>query len=157
MDSTTDIAPLCSLLQADEIDHQVKRSMKEGATLVTGGIRHNAIYEPTILDGVRPGMAVFDEETFGPVFAITSVKDAEEALELANRSDFGLGIQVFTHSEEAARLFIQGAEEGAVFINEMVKSDPRLPFGGVKDSGYGRELAREGIREFMNIKTIAQY
>lgn len=156
-DPSTDIAPLFSIVQADEIDHQVKRSLKEGATLVTGGTRHHAFYAPTILEGVRPGMPVFDEETFGPVFAVTRVKDAEEALELANRSEFGLGIQVFTRSEEMARLFIEGAEEGAVFINEMVKSDPRLPFGGVKDSGFGRELAREGIREFVNIKTIAQY
>ncbi len=99
-------------------------------------------------------MPVFNEETFGPVFAITEANSPQHALELSNTSDFGLGMQVFTSSEESAELFIHGAEEGAVFVNEMVRSDPRLPFGGIKKSGYGRELAREGILEFVNTKTV---
>ncbi len=99
-------------------------------------------------------MPLFDEEVFGPVFAITIAESVEQALDLSNKSKFGLGMQVFTESDSAAKMFIEGAEEGAVFINSMVKSDPRLPFGGIKNSGYGRELSMEGIREFTNIKTI---
>ncbi|MBN2698988.1 MAG: aldehyde dehydrogenase family protein, partial [Bacteroidales bacterium] len=105
---------------------------------------------------VRPGMPAFDEEVFGPVFAVTEASSPKEALELSNRSRFGLGMQVFTRSEDSARLFIEEAEEGAVFVNGMVRSDPRLPFGGVKQSGYGRELSVEGIREFMNVKSIVE-
>jgi succinate-semialdehyde dehydrogenase/glutarate-semialdehyde dehydrogenase len=100
-------------------------------------------------------MPVFKNETFGPVFAITRAEDVTHALELSNNSDFGLGMQVFTTSPEKAKLFISSANEGAVFINGMVKSDPRLPFGGLKKSGFGRELAREGILEFVNVKTIS--
>ncbi len=99
-------------------------------------------------------MPVIDEEVFGPVFAVMEANSPEHALELSNKSKFGLGMQLFTASEHSAKLFIQGAEEGAVFVNSMVKSDPRLPFGGTKMSGYGRELSEEGIKEFVNIKTI---
>jgi succinate-semialdehyde dehydrogenase/glutarate-semialdehyde dehydrogenase len=99
-------------------------------------------------------MPLFDEEVFGPVFAVLEADSPEHALELSNKSRFGLGMQVFTQSEISADLFIKGAEEGAVFINNMVKSDPRLPFGGIKKSGFGRELSEEGIKEFVNIKTI---
>jgi succinate-semialdehyde dehydrogenase / glutarate-semialdehyde dehydrogenase len=99
-------------------------------------------------------MPVFCEEVFGPVFAVMEAKSPEHALELSNLSGFGLGMQLFSDSEHSAEQFIHGAEEGAVFVNAMVKSDPRLPFGGVKKSGYGRELSEEGIREFVNIKTI---
>ncbi len=99
-------------------------------------------------------MRVFEEEVFGPVFAVTLADSPEHALELSNQSKFGLGMQLFTQSESAKKMFTEAAEEGAVFINAMVKSDPRLPFGGIKSSGYGRELSVEGIREFTNIKTI---
>jgi succinate-semialdehyde dehydrogenase/glutarate-semialdehyde dehydrogenase len=99
-------------------------------------------------------MRVFDEEVFGPVFAISEADSPEHALELSNQSRFGLGMQLFTQSDSSAQLFIHGAEEGAVFINAMVKSDPRLPFGGIKNSGFGRELSMEGIKEFVNIKTV---
>jgi succinate-semialdehyde dehydrogenase/glutarate-semialdehyde dehydrogenase len=99
-------------------------------------------------------MPVVDEEVFGPVFAIMEAGSPAHALELSNSSKFGLGMQLFTASEQSAELFVRGAEEGAVFVNAMVKSDPRLPFGGIKTSGYGRELSEEGIKEFVNIKTI---
>jgi len=150
----TDMGPLSSVGQAREVERQVRESVSMGARLLTGGHRDSAFYQTTVLTGVEPGMPVFDEEVFGPVFAITEAGSPEHALELSNHSRFGLGMQVFTESEASARLFIEGAEEGAVFINAMVKSDPRLPFGGVKFSGYGRELSEEGIREFVNIKTV---
>ncbi|MEN8229606.1 MAG: NAD-dependent succinate-semialdehyde dehydrogenase [Bacteroidota bacterium] len=154
MEEKTDIGPLSSVKQAREVEKQVRDSVEKGAKLMTGGHRNGAFYEPTLLIGVKPGMPLFDEEVFGPVFAIMEVDSPEKALELSNQSKYGLGIQVFTQSESSATLFIEGAEEGAVFINSMVKSDPRLPFGGMKKSGYGRELSVEGIREFVNIKTV---
>lgn len=154
MEEKTDIGPLSSVKQAREVEKQVRESVEKGAKLMTGGHRNGAFYEPTLLIGVKPGMPLFEEEVFGPVFAIMEVDSPEKALELSNQSKYGLGIQVFTQSESSATLFIEGAEEGAVFINSMVKSDPRLPFGGMKKSGYGRELSVEGIREFVNIKTV---
>ncbi len=154
MDENTQVGPLVSKKQAKEVEEQVSKSLEMGAKLLLGGERKGAFYLPTILSGVRPGMPVFDEEVFGPVFAVMEASSPENALELSNRSKFGLGMQVFTSSEQSAELFIRGAEEGAVFINNMVKSDPRLPFGGTKRSGYGRELSEEGIKEFVNIKTI---
>jgi len=150
----TDLGPLSSETQAKEVEKQVARSLEMGATLLTGGKRDGAFYAPTLLGDVQPGMPVFDEEVFGPVFAILEADSPEHALKLSNMSGFGLGMQVFTRSEEKASLFTDQAEEGAVFVNAMVKSDPRLPFGGIKRSGYGRELSVEGIREFVNIKTI---
>jgi succinate-semialdehyde dehydrogenase/glutarate-semialdehyde dehydrogenase len=154
MDEGTDIGPLSSVKQAREVEQQVRDSVASGARLIAGGHRNNAFFEPTLVTGVKPGMPLFDEEVFGPVFAVMEVDSPEQALELSNHSSFGLGMQLFTQSEELAQKFILGAEEGAVFVNAMVKSDPRLPFGGVKNSGYGRELSIEGIREFVNVKTI---
>lgn len=156
MNKGTDIGPLFSVVQAEEVKDQVQRSVSEGAKLVFGGNQKDAFYEPTVLTEVLPGMPVFEEETFGPVFAVIEANSPQHALELSNQSDFGLGMQVFTDSANSADLFISGAEEGAVFVNEIVKSDPRLPFGGIKKSGFGRELAREGILEFVNTKTIFQ-
>jgi len=154
MDEQTQVGPLVSVKQAKEVEEQVKRSVDMGATLLLGGERNGAFFQPAVLTGVQPGMPVFDEEVFGPVFAVMEATSPEHALELSNTSKFGLGMQLFTASEKMAELFIRGADEGAVFVNAMVKSDPRLPFGGVKKSGYGRELSDEGIREFVNIKTI---
>jgi succinate-semialdehyde dehydrogenase/glutarate-semialdehyde dehydrogenase len=154
MDEATDLGPLSSVNQAKEVERQVRESVAMGARLLTGGHRDGAFFEATLVTGVKPGMPLFDEEVFGPVFAVTVVDSPEEALKLSNQTAFGLGMQVFTQSEEQAGLFIRGAEEGAVFVNAMVKSDPRLPFGGVKNSGFGRELSREGILEFVNVKTI---
>jgi len=148
------VGPLVSVNQAKEVEDQVKRSVEMGATLLQGGERNGAFFQPAVLTGVQPGMPVFDEEVFGPVFAVMEASSPEQALELSNTSKFGLGMQLFTASEKMAELFIRGADEGAVFVNAMVKSDPRLPFGGIKKSGYGRELSDEGIREFVNIKTI---
>jgi succinate-semialdehyde dehydrogenase/glutarate-semialdehyde dehydrogenase len=154
MDEGTQVGPLVSVKQAREVEEQVRKSVEMGAKLHLGGKRQGAFYQPTILSEVTPGMPVFDEEVFGPVFAVMEAASPEHALELSNKSNFGLGMQVFTGSERSAELFVRGAEEGAVFVNSMVKSDPRLPFGGTKRSGFGRELAREGIKEFVNIKTI---
>ena len=139
---------------AKDLEKQMQDSLALGARLRCGGQRRGAYFEPTVLDGVLPGMPAFDEETFGPLLAVTSFKTEGEALSLVSRSEFGLGVSLFTASRERALRLIPQLDEGAVFVNELVKSDPRLPFGGVKISGYGRELSREGIREFVNRKTV---
>jgi len=113
-----------------------------------------AFYSPTVLSDVRKGMSVYEEETFGPVSAIIPVKDAEEAIAVANDSPFGLGGAVWSKDAGKAEAVARRIETGAMFVNGMTKSDPRLPFGGVKKSGYGRELSHYGIKEFVNIKTI---
>jgi succinate-semialdehyde dehydrogenase/glutarate-semialdehyde dehydrogenase len=154
MDETTQVGPLVSVKQAREVEEQVRESIKMGAKLLLGGKRNGPFFDPTILTGVAPGMPVFDQEVFGPVFAMVEASSPEQALELSNQSRFGLGLQLFTQSEDSVSLFLKGAQEGAVFVNAMVKSDPRLPFGGTKRSGYGRELSAEGIKEFVNIKTV---
>ena len=154
MEEGTQVGPLVSVKQAKEVEKQVDESIRLGAKLVLGGKRDGPFYDPTILTGVTPGMPVFDEEVFGPVFAVMEASSPQHALELSNRSRFGLGMQLFTQSEDSMALFVEGAREGSVFVNAMVKSDPRLPFGGTKRSGYGRELAEEGIKEFVNIKTV---
>jgi succinate-semialdehyde dehydrogenase/glutarate-semialdehyde dehydrogenase len=112
------------------------------------------LYEPTLLAEVAPGMAAFDEETFGPVAALVPFRDPEEAIRLANRSSYGLGASLWTSDENLARDLVPQIEAGCVFINEIVKSDPRIPFGGIKNSGYGRELGREGLLAFVNKKTV---
>ncbi|MFA6233987.1 MAG: NAD-dependent succinate-semialdehyde dehydrogenase [Bacteroidota bacterium] len=140
-----------------ELDAQVQASIKLGATLLTGGRRHDGpgvFYLPTVLSGVRKGMPVFDEETFGPVAAIITVRDEEEAIASANDTSFGLGASLWTRDPDRADRLAPRLECGGVFVNGLVKSDPRLPFGGVKRSGYGRELSHYGIREFVNIKTV---
>ncbi|MCK5066700.1 MAG: NAD-dependent succinate-semialdehyde dehydrogenase [Bacteroidales bacterium] len=154
MEEGTQVGPLVSVKQAREVEEQVRESIKMGAKLLIGGKRNGPFYDPTILSGITPGMPVFDEEVFGPVFAIMEASSPQHALELSNQSRFGLGLQLFTQSESSVSLFVKGAQEGAVFVNAMVKSDPRLPFGGTKRSGYGRELSSEGIKEFINIKTV---
>jgi succinate-semialdehyde dehydrogenase/glutarate-semialdehyde dehydrogenase len=154
MENETQVGPLVSVKQAREVEDQVRRSLEMGASLLLGGERDGAFYQPTVLSEVSTEMPVFKEEVFGPVFVLMEAGSPEHALELSNHSRFGLGMQLFSESDQSAELFIRGAEEGAVFVNAMVKSDPRLPFGGVKSSGYGRELSEEGIKEFVNIKTI---
>ena len=142
----------------DELHEQVQRSVGQGAGLLLGGKvpdRSGAWYPPTVLTGVRPGMAAFDEELFGPVAAIVSARDEKVAVALANNSVFGLGAAVFTGDRaRGRRIAAEELEAGCCFVNEFVKSDPRLPFGGIKTSGYGRELSHLGIREFTNIKTV---
>lgn len=153
----TNIGPLARDDLRDELHDQVRRSMDAGATCVIGGQpldRAGAFYPPTLLDHVEPGMAAFDEETFGPVAAVTRARDADQAIALANRSRFGLGGSVWTGDPVRGETLARRLECGCAFVNGIVKSDPRLPFGGVKDSGYGRELSELGIREFVNAKTI---
>jgi succinate-semialdehyde dehydrogenase / glutarate-semialdehyde dehydrogenase len=157
MDPQTDVGPLARKDIAAEIDSQVRRTVAAGATLLLGGMpadRTGCYYLPTILSGVRPGMATYREETFGPVISIIPVKNEEEAIAVANDSEFGLGGSVWTEDLERGEAVARKIETGAVFVNGLVKSDPRLPFGGIKKSGYGRELSEYGIREFVNIKTI---
>lgn len=139
---------------AIELESQVEKSIQQGATLALGGTRKKAFYEPTIVLNVSPDMPMFSEETFGPALGVTTFRDISEAIELSNRSRFGLGVSIFTQNPNAVLKYIPQFEEGAVFINELVKSDPRLPFGGVKESGFGRELSQHGIKEFTNVKTV---
>lgn len=150
----TDVGPLARVDLAKELEDQVHRSIQAGAELRYGGRREEAYFEPTVLTGVRPGMPAFDEELFGPVASMIIASDAEEAIDLANKSSFGLGASIITKDVERAQELSRRIEDGAVFINELVKSDPRLPFGGTKRSGYGRELSLLGIREFVNAKTV---
>ena len=154
----TDIGPLARLDLRDTLHRQVTASVKKGARLLLGGALApgpGAYYPATVLAGVRKGMPAFDEELFGPVAAIVGVPDEAAALEAANDSAYGLGAAVFTRdAARGARLAERALEAGCCFVNALVKSDPRLPFGGIKDSGYGRELASFGIREFVNVKTV---
>ena len=157
MDRATDVGPMTREDLLEELDSQVQRSVQAGARLLTGGqrlARAGYFYAPTALSGVKPGMAVFDEETFGPVAALVRARDAAEAIRLANLSEFGLGASVWTGDRERGKALAAEVEAGCVFVNGMVKSDPRLPFGGIKTSGYGRELAEFGIREFVNVKAV---
>lgn len=153
-DPATQIGSLARVDLAEELETQVLKSIQMGAVLICGGNRNGAYFEPTILADVTVNMPVFTEETFGPVAAITTFETLEEAIALSNQSEFGLGVSIFTQDIEALKTKIPAFQEGAVFINEMVKSDPKLPFGGIKKSGYGRELAKEGLMEFVNVKTV---
>lgn len=153
-DPSTQIGPLARVDLAEEMEIQVNDSVAMGAKIELGGKREGAYYYPTILTNISEEMPVFKEETFGPVAVIKKVKDFDEALKLSNQTTFGLGVSIFTKSVEKYIDSIHLFEEGAVFFNELVRSDPALPFGGVKKSGYGRELSQEGIREFTNLKTI---
>jgi acyl-CoA reductase-like NAD-dependent aldehyde dehydrogenase len=157
MAEDTDLGPLARPDLRDDLHDQVQRSVDAGAACLAGGEaldRDGYFYAPTLLDRVRPGMAAFDEETFGPVAAVTRAADVEEAVALANASRYGLGGSVWTRDRVRGEQVARRLECGCAFVNGIVKSDPRLPFGGVKDSGYGRELSALGIREFVNAKTV---
>ena len=157
LDKETQIGPLARGDLVLELDKQVQDSIAQGAKLLTGGkrlAREGYYYAPTVLTNVRKGMSVYEEETFGPVAAIIRVRDEEEALQVANDSRFGLGASLWTKDLKRAEELARKINSGAVFVNAMVKSDPRLPFGGVKKSGYGRELSHYGIKEFVNIKSV---
>jgi len=153
---STTIGPMARADLRDGLADQVRRTVAQGARLVTGGaaIQGPGCYlEPTVLDDVRPGMTAFVEETFGPVAAIVRARDDEHAVELANDTTFGLGASVWGEPEHALAVG-RRIRSGALFVNAMVASDPRLPFGGIGRSGYGRELSAEGIREFTNVRTV---
>jgi succinate-semialdehyde dehydrogenase / glutarate-semialdehyde dehydrogenase len=148
------IGPLATIQQAEAVEKQVNTSVEMGARIIAGGKRMDAFYTPTIVVDVRPGMPLFDEEVFGPVAPIIIARDTADAVMLANLTKFGLGVSLFTNDLDKAQKMVSDFNDGAVFINELVKSDPRLPFGGTGRSGFGRELAIQGIREFVNIKTV---
>jgi len=153
-----DVGPQAREDLRDDLHRQVVRSIERGARLLLGGevaSGPGAFYPPTVLADVEPGMPAYDEEMFGPVAAIIAADDEADAVRIANDSAFGLGAAVFTRDvARGERIAAEELEAGACFVNSFVKSDPRLPFGGIKDSGYGRELAAFGIREFVNIKTV---
>jgi succinate-semialdehyde dehydrogenase/glutarate-semialdehyde dehydrogenase len=157
MDRGTEVGPLARADLLESLDRQVRDSVAAGARLLTGGARLERpgfYYAPTVLAGVRPGMPAHDQETFGPLAAVLRAGDAAEAIALANRSPYGLGASLWTADPARAEALAAEIEAGSVFVNEMVKSDPRLPFGGIKRSGHGRELGVFGIREFVNVKTV---
>lgn len=156
-DTATQMGPLVSDKALVEIDKQVQASIAQGAQLITGGARLDrtgAFYQPTILANVKPGMPAYNEEVFGPVAAVITVADEAEAIRVANDSPFGLDAGLWTADLEKAKKLAAQINVGSVFINGIVKSDPRIPLGGVKRSGYGRELFSFGIREFVNVKTV---
>lgn len=158
MDEESDLGPQARNDLRDELHEQVQKSIENGAKCILGGKipnRKGAWYPPTILTNVAPGMPAYEEELFGPVAAIIEAKDEVDAIRIANDSKFGLGAAVFTEDEEKGRLIAaKKLNAGCCFVNQFVKSDPRLPFGGVMESGYGRELSHYGIKEFVNIKTV---
>jgi acyl-CoA reductase-like NAD-dependent aldehyde dehydrogenase len=156
----TDLGPLVNAKALENIEGVVKRSIKEGAELITGGERvknRGYFYRPTILRNVLPDMEVAQEEVFGPVAPIIMANDEKEAIRIANDSKFGLGASIWTRNLEKAERFSAMVESGIVTVNSMVVSDPRVPFGGIKNSGFGRELSRYGMLEFVNIKSVRFY
>ncbi|MDO8581343.1 MAG: NAD-dependent succinate-semialdehyde dehydrogenase [bacterium] len=157
MDEKTQMGPLATQKILDDCATQVVKSVALGAEVVIGGSRMDRkgyFYAPTILKNVKKGMPAYDEEVFGPVAAVIAVADEEEAIRTANDTPFGLGASIWTKDVARGEKLATRVEAGAVFINSMVKSDPRLPFGGIKKSGYGRELSHYGLKEFVNIKTV---
>ena len=158
MDDGTTLGPLAREDLRDDVHAQVRQSVEMGATLLVGGRvpeKPGAWYPATILADVRDGMPAHDEEVFGPVAAIIAAKDEDDAIRIANDTRYGLGAAVFTQDlERGERIATERLEAGSCFVNAFVKSDPRLPFGGIKESGYGRELSVQGIREFVNVKTV---
>lgn len=153
-----DLGPLARVDLRDQLHEQVQQSVAKGATAALGGAKSGglgAFYQPTVLTDVKRGMPAYEEELFGPVAAIIAAEDEADAIRIANDTSFGLGAAVFTRDlARGERIARDELEAGACFVNAIVKSDPRLPFGGIKDSGYGRELSSFGIREFVNIKTV---
>ncbi len=157
-EESTDIGPMARLDLRDGLHEQVQESVKKGATITLGGAipdQKGAFYPVTILENVQRGMPAYHEELFGPVASIIKVKNEDEAIEVANETVYGLGAAIFSSNiEHAESIVAEKLQAGCCFVNELVKSDPRLPFGGIKHSGYGRELGIFGIREFVNNKTV---
>jgi succinate-semialdehyde dehydrogenase/glutarate-semialdehyde dehydrogenase len=157
MEMTTKLGPMARRDLLTELQQQIDDAVEKGASILRGGkpvAGEGFYFEPTVITGLRKEMKIYCEETFGPVFSIFEVASEEEAIELANDSDFGLGGSIWTRDTERGIRCARQIESGAVFVNGMTKSDPRLPFGGIKKSGFGRELSHYGIKEFLNIKTI---
>jgi succinate-semialdehyde dehydrogenase/glutarate-semialdehyde dehydrogenase len=158
-DEKSAIGPLARIDLRNELHGQVSASVAKGAKVLCGCYipgHEAAFYPPTVLENIEAGMPAYDEELFGPVASLFKVKTEEEGIRIANDTVFGLGAGVFTSDlERGKRLAEKGLDAGCVFVNDFVKSDPRLPFGGIKESGFGRELSIFGIREFVNIKTVA--
>ncbi len=154
-DETSTMGPLARIDLAEKLEKQLSVSIEKGAHLVVGGSRDGCNVQPIVLDKVRPGMPAFDEETFGPLAAIISVKDEADAIALANQSRYGLGASIWTTDLQKAEHLARELETGSVLVNALMRSDVRLPFGGVKKSGYGRELSFMGIHEFVSAKTIS--
>ncbi|PYP79131.1 MAG: succinate-semialdehyde dehydrogenase [Gemmatimonadetes bacterium] len=157
LDATTHVGPQARLDLRENLHRQVQESVQRGAQAILGGQLprgRGAFYPPTVLVAVEPGMPAFDQETFGPVAAVIRAKDEANAIRIANASSYGLGAAVWTRDAQRGERVAREIEAGSVFVNGLVKSDPRLPFGGVKRSGYGRELSVEGLREFVNVKTV---
>ena len=157
-DPATTLAPLARLDLRDSLHAQVQDALKKGARALLGcekPVGPGAFYPASILDGVAPGMRAWSEELFGPVASVIRVKDEAEALAVANATDYGLGGSVWTRDQKRGEAFARQMQCGSAFVNVLVKSDPRLPFGGIKKSGHGRELSYHGIREFTNVKTLA--
>jgi len=157
MDAATDLGPMARDDLRKTVHNQVERAVGQGGVVLAGGhtmSRDGFYYRPTVIADVDPGTVAFEEEIFGPVAAIVPADDTEHAIQLANDTRFGLGASVFTEDRDKGEQIARRLEVGCAFVNEMTKSDPRVPFGGIKDSGYGRELSRHGIRAFTNAKTI---
>ena len=157
LEEDTTLAPMARADLRDQLHQQVLRSIDAGAVVATGcrpAEHHGIFYLPSILDHVTPGMPAHDEELFGPVAAVIRVPDEQTAIEIANSTQYGLGASIWTTDVERGEQMARRIAAGNVFVNGLVKSDPRLPFGGIKDSGYGRELSYIGVREFVNVKTI---
>jgi succinate-semialdehyde dehydrogenase/glutarate-semialdehyde dehydrogenase len=157
MDEATELGPIAREDLLYELDAQVKESIEKGAVVLTGGKvlpGQGYYYAPTILENLNKGMPAYDDEIFGPVASLIKANDEDDAVSIANDSKFGLGASLWTTDIEKAKSIASKIETGCVFVNGMVKSDPRLPFGGIKNSGYGRELSHYGIKEFVNIKSV---
>jgi succinate-semialdehyde dehydrogenase/glutarate-semialdehyde dehydrogenase len=156
-DEKTDVGPLAAAAAVASLHADVRKTIEAGARLLTGGKpveRSGNFYMPTVLTNIPKDSPAYREELFGPVASIFRVKNVDEAIRIANDTRFGLGASAWTNDKSEQERFINELEAGMVFINQMVASDPRVPFGGVKRSGYGRELSSCGIREFTNIKTV---